>query len=81
LPTCIFEDSIGHLCNGYIEILNSVISISGIDDPVINRCIDVDGDVVLCYDVLDGKGITCRARSRTLIFKLIIPRVSVQGFI
>lgn len=81
MPTGIFEDRIGYFCNGYIEILNPVISISGIDDSVVDCGIDVDGDVVFGDDVLDGDGSTCRARSRTLIFRLIIPRVSVQGFI
>lgn len=79
LPTGVLEDGVGDLRNSDVEVLHPVVCITRVDDSEVDCCIDVDGDVILCDDILNGGRGTCLARSSTLIFKLIIPNVSVQG--
>lgn len=79
LSAGVLEDGIGDLRNSDVEVLHPIVCITRVDDSEVDCCIDVDGDVVLSDDILNGGGDTCLARSSTLIFKLIIPNVSVQG--
>ena len=81
LSTGVFEDGVGDLSDGQTEVLNAVVCEPGVDDFIVDGRVDVDGDVVLGDDVLARKDRTCRARSRTWILVLIMPRVSVQGLI
>jgi hypothetical protein len=80
LPAGVLEDGVGDFGNGHVEVLDSVEGVPRIDNAIVYRRIDVQRNVVLRDDVLCGRGSTCRARSSTLIFMLIIPSVSVQGF-
>lgn len=79
LAAGVLEDCVGDLRYGDVEVLDPIVCVTRVDDSEVDCCIDVDGDVVLGDDVLSGGGFTCLARSSTLIFKLIIPSVSVQG--
>ena len=79
LSAGVLEDGVGDLRNGDVEVLHSVVGITRVDDSEVDCCVDVDGDVVLGDDILSVGRATCLARSSTLIFRLIIPSVSVQG--
>lgn len=79
LSAGVLEDGVGDLRNGDVEVLDAVVGVTRVDHSEVDCCIDVDGDVVLGDDVLNVGEVTCLARSSTLIFRLIIPSVSVQG--
>jgi hypothetical protein len=81
LSASVFQDSVGNFCDGYVEILNAIVCISWIDNSEVNCSVDVDGDVIFCDDILNLILVTCLCKSNTFIFKLIIPKVSVQGLI
>jgi len=52
LSASVLEDGVGDLSDSQTEVLHSVIGKSGIDDPVVDSGIDVDGHVIFCYHVL-----------------------------
>ena len=80
LTTGVLEDGVCNFRDGHIEILDAIIGISGVGDSKIDGGVDVDRDIVLGDYVLYKLWATCLCRSNTFIFKLIIPSVSVQGF-
>ena len=75
LSACVLQNGIGDLGDGLSKVLDSIVGESRVDDSVIDGCIDVNRDVIFGDNVLFKGTTTCRAKSRTWILVLIIPRV------